>query len=1183
MHTFHKNLTRPFAHIRQQFMQLGLALLLSLPAPLLAAPNLAPIVSLLLLSDRSHDVPMTWDGREIFIGEAPSVPASSNHLLSIDLSKLPADFTKNIQNISLASSGECYQIGGATLDPLIYEWNIISTAEGQCEITVEATALINTALQIQRSIVQIHISPELSAPANIYDLVAEADISSGNAEIEGGFILNNIRPLGVAPAASENNTAPEAAFIDDNTPTLYEFDASHNGVALKGVMMSSARKLDTRIFSGSLNVNAKTFVRFVQNTPVLIGSAVLSSHTGSNAAPDADTFAFLATAPDANLPGPTTGFEFNINGKSRLNVLCTQNKLVGFGKFEVKRTGTRISSSLVGFSQRSCPNHHFKGDSGIYSEFKVVNTHLGKILRGRGTVHPLDNGKITTSKDQNPSNPDFALYFLGIPERLSSLHKIHALNAGTQMSNKVRVLDPFALAKMAKVRGQNGRISFSSQPEALIGVQVGDILVGKPSARLRDGFIREVKNFGNQAGQFYVETEIAALNKVFTGGGFSLQRNLALGDVEQIIQPVYGAAPALAESMRAPNANEYLNALRDPNNNTPASEITLDVLPFPTLSLDHTFNSHFRSEGQFSLDASLDLEFVCRGALCTQPYFRLEFNFTEDFELAAIANTNITRIINGNHTLFVQKFATIMIGPVPLKPSVSLKVQMTGITDTDVEFGVDQHFSTGNGVELSNGNWSLIKTKQQSLEASPIPNYSSGTVNLEVRAALEGALKIAGLAGASIDVGIYSQMLAQTPRDPLWEITAGLNSEAEVELDLFFAKIKGGPFELFDIPFNNISGGTAPNNHPSIEKITVDGVKVINGNILNQNPIARLVSVSNPFIVKVTAFDAEDGNNCCTVHLTSSLDGELDVKTFNQTTANSEYRFKQESLSAGTHQMTISIWPKGENTHPSTAITETFSLDIGTDLGANCNELDLDVAGYPLNLASIEVGDQLTFSAEIKGSACIVLAGKPITFNFPLVSSIEHTDTHRIATDQYTFNSAGTFYINSHFINSAGDVIESGQALIIVNEPSPQLSPISGNFTYNLAGRAESLHSLNESTHQPEFAPASTPYEINLYNWQLEIEGIFRNPFTPRAGHTVSWQMTDPNAILQTNASGDVRITPSAATGEGWHRIVAIETNNTTGKQYKTFTTVYIHPNNTFGLYVQDEFKTDASHIPPLN
>ncbi|MEE9446668.1 MAG: hypothetical protein V3V09_01830 [Arenicellales bacterium] len=1181
-----------------------------------AKVSLTPILSLLLFDDDALEAPYHWNGQAQASGAQPNVDEGSINTLSFDTSALPLTIFENLQSIDILLTGECYQIGGETLDPTLYEWSIVSTGSGQCKISLTFTAIVNNKIVTKALAIKI-VMDETAAPApSMASLVAGADISEGDANVSGIFALSAIQKW-TAPAPALTNGRPSipraaSVFPDSHTPSMYEFNAMHNGVALKGVMLTTRKISDPRNIS-NFDMNARTTVRFVQGTPVLVGSGVVQGMADN---PD-NTFAFIAVADGVNLPGPNVGAEFHLDGKNKLNVLCADQRLAGFGKFSVKRTGTRIASSLVGFTNKDCSGSggRFKDTAGVFSDFQVINTHIGKIMRGRGTAHPLHNGRISTVEDMDENDPDYALYMLGVPERLSALHAITPVDVGTEFQNNAFILDPFTLSKIAKIRRNNGTIIFSEPPEQLQGISIGDIIVGKSSARLRHGLLREVTQKGMQNGKFFLQTRPAKLDQLFKEGGITLGRGLALGDIEEEGIPLYefdptpvvvgAAVGALREGVKVPalSSAQLSAAARAPYDNNTVSQANLDVLPFPRINFDHVFidkdnndntkNDQVRTEGFFDLDAFITLNFKCHGFFCNNPNFELSFTFEEDFELSGFASGDHSSGLDLKEVLKTKKFAPIWIGVVAITPRISLAVHLNGTSDTTVEWGIDQHFDATLGVELDDGIWSEIANQNDEIIAAPLPDYTSdsGTVDLRARAALEGTVKVMGIKVGGADVGIYTDVEASTPRDPLWEITAGLNSEAFVELDLLVTTVEAGPWELFDIPFP-IAGGEAPNQPPKINWIKVDGHLVENGAVHSvpeesENLVGLdgyFASEEIPLHIKVKAFDSEFGYDCCNVEVKSSKDGLIGLLDENDLSANENYIFPITSFSTGLHTITVKVWEK--NKAKSTAIVETFTMRGRIDYFAEtgCQDIAIEAPADGSNIGPFPAF--FAFDVTISGyqQSC-----------FPSGIEVEwmnHTAalgySPAIITLDYPFASYSGFYssqtsttIAARFKNHSG-VWKYSNDLEINLFDLDAIEDFSGSFGGPSPSLAQSgLRESNGEVQPPLLAPSAASTKLGLDNWAVGDPVTFDNPFDDGVGgvydthykvhyEEIRWIISDDNATITVNAQGKAQITPSKP---GWHKIMVALVDTDTGESIRKSEVFYVAPSldNTWQGYSQDD------------
>ena len=1039
--------------------------------------TITPIIGF-LLDDNYIDFPVSWNDQRVTKNQSMTAEEGSVNLVSIDYTQLPAAFSESPESISFDVSGACYQLFSGSSNQTVFEYNVVGTEPGICTLQMQiggATQTLTEALAVV-----ITAQPPLN---NMAKIIASADTSSGEAVVEGAFSFTNIQSWVADNSLSSN---PGAVFSDDNKPNMFEFTASYQGVPLKGVMLTTTRKLDSRNFS-NLDVDSRTHVRFVDNQPALIGSGKVTGSAGNT-----NTFAFIATGLDTTLPGPTPGKEFHVGGKNKLNALCVQDRIVGFSLFTNERTLSRISTSLVGFTDKDCTanNNRFEGTTGVYADFQSINTHIGTILRGRGTAHPLNAGKLNTVDDQDDNDPDYALYFLGLAERVSDAHQVVQLDADTVIRSNVFVFDPFAISKIAKIRRELGTMVFKEAPEILTGITVGDIIVGKPSARLRDGFLREVTAKGQQNGLFFLQTKPAKLDQFFAEGGFDLStRELTLEDLDEVVVPeYYGAGDSQTSSSTVTfgyqKTTTSYQSLKSQQRDAVAQKSSSGddtkgflTLPLPKVSFDHVFidqdnnfnttNDQWRTEGRFELGASITAQFRCQGFVCSKPYFLLKFDFTEDFELSGHIFTDFNNSMNTKHTITSMKFGRIWIGPVSVRPQIDLNVILSGETDTDVEFGVDQFFTAELGIELEDGDWSTINNQSFGISASPTPDYqpNDGTADVTARAALEGSVKLSGIRVGAVDAGIYTDLKAATPRDPLWEVTAGLSSEAYIEIDLLLGTIRGGPFELFDIPFN-IEGGEAPDFPPEISSIKVDGVETENGvAVRKDDPDVEGITVnsfsasaSNPLTIKVKVFDPDVGYDCCSVTLSDLTTGEVvGTRLADDVTNTNNYKFELTELTTGSHTMQVKVSAPGIHANDSPVETFTIAAVDVNALLSDCEAIDLKTAVGEENITITE-GNSVLLRVRLS-EGCLIENGNEVSFYespqginslnpfLTVDTSDENGKSIAYASAYLDFSKVGTQEFVAKYTDRRGDRLTSNPVVVKVESLFPQIIGDSGENT----------------------------------------------------------------------------------------------------------------------------------------
>lgn len=189
-------------HTRLLVATLFVAFLLS-PASWSAGPaqSITTIINL-ILGDTPLDVPFKINDRLMYEGDIAQAQRSSSNLLSVDLNFIPLEFRVELEDVILDVIGDCYTVGGATLDPLIYEWDVIVGDTGECGVRVTVTSMIEGQSTSLVGISNIAVSGGM--PSEYDELIAMAN----NGEVNGAFQFTNIVKQSTAPGASDDPNRP---------------------------------------------------------------------------------------------------------------------------------------------------------------------------------------------------------------------------------------------------------------------------------------------------------------------------------------------------------------------------------------------------------------------------------------------------------------------------------------------------------------------------------------------------------------------------------------------------------------------------------------------------------------------------------------------------------------------------------------------------------------------------------------------------------------------------------------------------------------------------------------------------------------------------------------------------------------------------------------------------------------
>ncbi|RMH37014.1 MAG: hypothetical protein D6689_21540 [Deltaproteobacteria bacterium] len=659
------------------------------------------------------------------------------------------------------------------------------------------------------------------------------DELAGGADEDG-----NIDAEVTLTVLSSIDEPPEALPAPANTPRpiVLEFEGhTKSGAPFRGVLLSADRTVGSVDFSGPMILRAQVLDWGGQT--VLRGLAMAPETDADGSFVGALSWAFLAVAPDATLPTLPDPVAFDIDGaRGTFLVACRPNAYYGAVNLTRARTGADVPAIMMASRIRGnpCAGGLAAGTAPTDVEGRSIDTHIGTLYLGRGLVH--------WSQEAGP----LPIYVLGLPAVLSD-REINPGFAG-RYRDRVHKLYPYDLARIADVR--HGELVFEPGAPILDEIAPGDVLVAKPFRRLANGFLRVVTDVRSEGDNTVVATRPAALGELVEDGEFTFDRTLTAADVVALEPLTDGVTITQARA---------------------TWPVRLDLLPIPQIQIHKivhdadgdkvgTVDDQLVVDGTLDLGAGLSVRFACRGTLCSDPFFRAKFSFDESADLSISGDVNWEG--SRTYTLFSAKFAAIPIGVIVLTPKVAVQLTVEADASGSFQYHVDQSYSFDVGVKFDNGAFSPINDVTQSFDSDPVT--VSGTLHAEGRLGVRGSLLLYGVTGVGLDVGAYVALDAESPRDPLWELYAGVDGRAFVELDLIVWN-QSWDIDLFDTQWTL---ATAPNAEPMIQNVFV-------ANMNASSPGGIAVYAGAPGTFRVRTYDPEQGINCCRVHVESDVDGAI--------------------------------------------------------------------------------------------------------------------------------------------------------------------------------------------------------------------------------------------------------------------------------------------------------------------
>ncbi len=410
------------------------------------------------------------------------------------------------------------------------------------------------------------------------------------------------------------------------------------------------------------------------------------------------------------------------------------------------------------------------------------------------------------------------------------------------------------LGAVVKVNKQSGEIVFD-ETKLPVGVltnntfAIGNILVGKASARARNGFLRKITAVKQENQQLIVTTVQGKLNEVFSAGGFRVKRHMKLSDAEYI-QLSNGERQSLNQSRMTPRGLLF--------------PVSIDFCPVNLDNNKATLNDQVCVSGSVDLELDFDFVFQCKGILCTKPYLDTNVTITQTTNLnvtGELARTINKSILIGTVPLPI---ITIPIVGVPLVfvPKIDITASLNGEVSAQFNYSANQTLEFTAGLELENGKFDTYSSFTKDIKTnSAIVKLA---MDVEARVDAEASVLVYGIGGPTATLGGFVNFKAIFPGSPTWSLEAGLDVSIGLELSLFGLLNSDVNYEIFE---KRWTIAEAVNQKPSIviksplENETIELAK--------QTFTSGVLSGQTYFIIPtidINTNDAEDGFGCCEVN-----------------------------------------------------------------------------------------------------------------------------------------------------------------------------------------------------------------------------------------------------------------------------------------------------------------------------
>ncbi len=400
---------------------------------------------------------------------------------------------------------------------------------------------------------------------------------------------------------------------------------------------------------------------------------------------------------------------------------------------------------------------------------------------------------------------------------------------------------------------ESGLIRFAESTALLESLKLNDVIVSAPNGVANEGYLRKVTAISREGDAVILQTEQASLDQAVAQGSLSVEREIVPSDIVSSKALLEGVSIELREptdlgtqglATQGFGFNIDFNQVlvdADGNNSTKDDQLSL--------------NGSFAFSPKLLFD--VDIKFLFK-----LQKLKLGIGFKEEVNLA------LTGFAGGSlkKEIAVAQFytapITFFIGPVPivLTPKIDVKIGVDGQIGAEISMGIEQSLDVTIGAEWKRGKgWQNIS----GVESNGDYFVDAFALSMVARAyaSAEASILIYGIAGPFLYGRAFAKIDVAIPRDPLWELSAGLEAGVgfEVEILSFTLVSFEKPVLSYEIPL-----GQAENSRPSIEIIA---------------PSGTTFDISKVVDFEAEASDPEDGecffNSNCSITWSSSKDGNF--------------------------------------------------------------------------------------------------------------------------------------------------------------------------------------------------------------------------------------------------------------------------------------------------------------------
>jgi hypothetical protein len=331
-------------------------------------------------------------------------------------------------------------------------------------------------------------------------------------------------------------------------------------------------------------------------------------------------------------------------------------------------------------------------------------------------------------------------------------------NESTRYSNDAVALQESTLKEIVSYDSTTGAIIFTKTARQAAEMKIGNILLGTPCANAPFGFLRRVENINTSTNNIIIETSQATLEDAFEELDLEYPDTLNFEDIQNSGKLLKGMSLSKAASGTGINLN-FLKVIiydRDGNNQTTDDQI--------------------RADGSITFSPSFD--FKIKISWFKLKKLRFVSAIHEEMRLQIDCAANIKKSVTIPITTI--KFTPIPIGYIVLVPQLDIFMSAGALVIGGLDFGAVQNATLVAGLEYADKNWNKISDFNASFEPTRIDVNAMASILAEVSPEL--SIKLYDVAGPTVKLIGYAELLTRIPAQPWWGLYAGIKAGVGVSV-----------------------------------------------------------------------------------------------------------------------------------------------------------------------------------------------------------------------------------------------------------------------------------------------------------------------------------------------------------------------------------------------------------------